>query len=163
MSHALFPGTFDPPTLGHLDLLERALRMFERVTVALAEHPEKRALLSVDERVELWRKVLEGRPGASVTRLTGLVVHGCRELGATHIVRGVRSGADFDYEVQMARTNRALMPSLDTLLLVPAPEYAHISSTLVRQIACMGGDVSPFVPRAVHEHLARRLGRAGGG
>jgi len=161
-SHALFPGTFDPPTLGHVDLVRRAHALFGRVTVALARNPDKHALCTLDERTELWRRILTPLPGTAVVALSGLVVEGCRELGCDVIVRGVRSGTDFDYEVQMARSNRAMLPSVDTVLLSPDPLYAHISSTLVRQIALLGGDLRPFVPREVQEFLAARLaaGRA---
>jgi pantetheine-phosphate adenylyltransferase len=162
--HALFPGTFDPPTLGHLDLVRRARALFGRVTVALAAHPEKRTWFGVDERAELWRGLIAALPaaeaeGLAVARLDGLVVDGATRLGCDLIVRGVRSGSDFDYEVQMARTNRSLPGSFETVLLVPAPEFAHISSTLVRQIAELGGDVSGFVPAAVLAAIRERTGQ----
>ncbi|TAJ24791.1 MAG: pantetheine-phosphate adenylyltransferase [Planctomycetota bacterium] len=156
-SHALFPGTFDPPTLGHVDLVRRALAQFGRVTVALARHPDKNALCTLDERLELWRRIAAGLPGTAVVPLAGLVVDGCRELGCNVIVRGVRSGTDFDYEVQMAQMNRAMHAGIDTVLLPPDPAFAHISSTLVRQIAALRGDVRPFVPREVQEFLAARF------
>lgn len=156
-SHALFPGTFDPPTLGHLDLIRRSCALFGRVTVAIADNPDKQTLFTAAERVELVQAVTADLPEVETVRLAGLVVDGCRELGANVIVRGVRSGTDFDYEVQMARTNRQLSPALDTVLLAPAPDWAHVSSTLVRQIAGMGGDVSGFVPPEVAARLAERL------
>jgi len=157
--HALFPGTFDPVTLGHLDILRRAQVLFDKVTVAVAANPDKRNLLGVEDRVELLRRSIDGLEGVTVTSLDGLVVDACRELGAGVIVRGVRSGKDYDYEVQMARTNRTLAGDVETVLLVPAPEHAHISSTLVRQIASLGGDVRAFVPTAVAETLAERYKR----
>lgn len=156
--HALFPGTFDPPTLGHLDLVGRAARLFGRVTVGLAEHHSKEAFFGADERLALWRACLSGLEGADVVLLRGLVVDACRELGCQVIVRGVRSGSDFDYEAQMAGTNRALAPAIETALLVTRPELAHISSTLVRQIASMGGDTSPLVPPPVAAALRARFG-----
>jgi pantetheine-phosphate adenylyltransferase len=159
-SHALFPGTFDPPTLGHVDLVRRSLALFGRVTVALAHNPGKSALLALDERLELWRQVAAELPGTQVVPLRGLVVAGCRELGCNVIVRGVRSGTDFDYEVQMAAMNRSMHAGIETVLLTPDPAYAHISSTLVRQIALLGGDFAPFVPPAVHAHLAARFAAA---
>jgi pantetheine-phosphate adenylyltransferase len=157
--HALFPGTFDPPTLGHLDLVRRAALAFARVTVGVAHHPEKQTLFSADERVELFRTALEqaGVRGVRVVKLEGLVVAACAELGAGVIARGVRSGSDLDYELPMAGTNRALAPHPETVLLPASPEHAHVSSTLVRQIAALGGDVSAFVPANVHEALARRF------
>jgi len=156
--HALFPGTFDPPTLGHLDLVERAARLFGRVTVALAEHPTKRALFDGEERVELLRSCVSGIEGVSVVFLEGLVIDACRELGCDVIVRGVRSGTDFDYEAQMAGTNRALLPGIETALFVTRVDLGHISSTLVRQIASMGGDASPLVPSEVSAALRARFG-----
>lgn len=158
-SHALFPGTFDPPTAGHIDLARRAARLFGRVTVAVADHPTKNALFSLEERLSLLEASLAGVEGARVARIAGLVVDACEELGATVVVRGVRSGTDFDYEVEMARTNRAMLPRIDTVLLTPSPELAHVSGTLVRQIASMGGDVGAFVPAPVAEALARRFPR----
>jgi pantetheine-phosphate adenylyltransferase len=157
--HALFPGTFDPVTLGHLDILRRAHELFEKVTVAVASNPDKRNLLGVEERVELLRSSTGDLSGVAITSLDGLVVDACQELGAGVIVRGVRSGTDYDYEVQMARTNRTLAKDVETVLIVPAPEHAHISSTLVRQIASLGGDVRAFVPTAVAETFEERYKR----
>jgi len=163
--HALFPGTFDPFTRGHQDLLARAARLFGRVTVAVARNPEKQSLFSPEERAELVRgavagleKDLGGR--IEVTLIPGLVVQACEDLGADVIVRGVRSGSDFDAEAQMARTNRALAPRIDTVLLAPAPELSHVSSTLVRQIASMGGDPAGLVPPNVAAALRARFPRA---
>jgi pantetheine-phosphate adenylyltransferase len=157
--HALFPGTFDPFTTGHLDLVRRAAALFGRVTVGIAAHPEKQHLFGVEERASLAREATAGIAGVSVCALEGLLVAACEAIGADVIVRGVRSGTDFDYEVQMARTNRALLPRIDTVLLVPDPNVAHVSSTLVRQIASMGGDVSHFVPPCVDRALRRRFAR----
>jgi pantetheine-phosphate adenylyltransferase len=157
--HALFPGTFDPFTLGHRDLVARAARLFGRVTVAVARNPEKQSLFSAEERAELARGAVSGIGEIEVTLIPGLVVQACEDLGADVIVRGVRSGTDFDFEVQMARTNRGLLPRVDTVLLAPAPELAHVSSTLVRQIASMGGDASGLVPPNVAQALHARFPR----
>lgn len=157
-THAVFPGTFDPPTLGHLDIVRRAAALFGRLTLALADHPTKSALFDADARIELLRRATAEIPGVSVVRLGGLLVEGCREVGATAIVRGVRCGTDFDYEVQMAHTNHELAPEVETVLLAPSPEVGHITSTLVRQIASLGGDVRPFVPTVVAEALRERFG-----
>lgn len=154
--HALFPGTFDPVTLGHLDLVRRASAAFDHVTVAVASHPTKRGLLGAKERLALLEEVLAELENVSVARLEGLVVDGCRAHGAHFILRGIRNAADVDYELQMARSNRALAPEIETVLFASSPEHAHISSTLVRQIAEMGGDLSSFVPPAVARALRRR-------
>lgn len=158
--HALFPGTFDPFTLGHLDLVARAARLFGRVTVGVARNPEKKSLFSDEERAELARSAVSGIGGIEVTLIPGLIVQACEELHADVIVRGVRSGTDFDFEVQMSRTNRTLLPRIDTVLLAPAPELSHVSSTLVRQIASMGGDPSGLVPPNVAKALRGRFPRA---
>jgi pantetheine-phosphate adenylyltransferase len=155
----LFPGTFDPITLGHLDLVQRARSLFARVVVGVAVHPAKEHLFDAAERVALAREVTADLPGVEVCVIEGLLVDACEAHDCRVIVRGVRGGADFDYEVAMARTNRELAPRTDTILLAPAPALAHISSTLVRQIASMGGDVSAFVPSAVARALGERFAR----
>ncbi|MCE9593493.1 MAG: pantetheine-phosphate adenylyltransferase [Planctomycetes bacterium] len=160
--HALFPGTFDPVTLGHVDLVRRAARVFERVTLAVATHPTKTGLLSVDERLVLLRDASSDLPNVDVVRLEGLVVDGCKSLGAGVILRGLRDGADVEYELQMARSNRAMAPEIETVLLAASPEHAHISSTLVRQIAALGGDLAPFVPKSVLTLLRKRRARPQG-
>ena len=151
--HALFAGTFDPFTRGHLDVVARARALFDRVTVGVAVNPEKKALFGAEERADLVRGAVRHLEGVEVVLIPGLVVQACRELGADVLVRGARSGTDFDFEAQMARTNRALLPSIETVLLVTAPELSHVSSTLVRQIATLGGDASSLVPGNVAEAL----------
>lgn len=158
MPHVLFPGTFDPPTLGHLDLIRRASALFGRVTVALAEHPTKSSLFTTEERVALLRECIEGVEGVAVARLEGLVIEACEALGCDAIVRGVRSGTDFDYEARMAWTNRSMLERIDTVLLPASPAVAHITSTLVRQIALMRGDTSKLVPGPVALLLRERYG-----
>ncbi|MEY2746397.1 MAG: hypothetical protein RL112_1439 [Planctomycetota bacterium] len=154
-SHAFFAGSFDPFTLGHLDLVRRSVALFGRVTVGIAHDPAKHGHFAIAERLELARASVAGFPGVDVVEVAGLAVDGARAAGADVLVRGVRSGTDFDYEIAMARTNRDLA-GLDTVLLVPEGEYAHVSSTLVRQIASRGGDASRFVPPPVAAALARR-------
>ena len=158
--HALFPGTFDPFTRGHLDLVARAQALFGRVTVGVARNPEKQSLFSAEERVELARVAVRGIPNVEAVLVPGLVVQACESLGADVIVRGVRGGTDFEFEVQMARTNRVLFPCIDTVLLAPAAEFAHVSSTLVRQIASLGGDASKLVPANVATALSARFPHA---
>lgn len=151
----LFAGSFDPATLGHLDLVERARRLSPRVVVGVAFHADKKTLFTVEERIELLQRSTKHLAGVEVVRIDGLVVDAAMELGVKVLVRGVRGGADFDFEVAMGRTNAELSPGIETILLAPAPRFAHVSSTLVRQIALAGGDASPFVPPAVAEALKK--------
>lgn len=155
--HAIFPGTFDPVTSGHVDLVERAARLFDHLTIAVAAHHDKRHILTVEERVALLEEVTRDLAHVDVVVLDGLLVEGARRLGATAIVRGIRSAADLEYERQLALTNRAMDAELDTVMLLSSSEHAHVSSTLVRQIARLGGDISPFVPPAVVTALAGRF------
>jgi len=155
--HALFPGSFDPPTLGHLDLVRRALGLFGRVSVAVAAHPGKQCLFTPEERAELLRAALGRVRGLEVCLVSGLTVEAARELECDVLVRGVRSGTDFDYELPMAHTNAVLLPGIETVLLAPRSEFVHISSTLVRQIAQLGGDVRPFVHSSTARAIARKL------
>ncbi|MEM9799672.1 MAG: pantetheine-phosphate adenylyltransferase [Planctomycetota bacterium] len=158
MEHrALFPGTFDPVTLGHLDLVERAATLFDRLTIGVAAHHDKQHVLGVDERVALLEEATAHLEHVDVVALGGLLVDGARRLGATAVVRGIRSAADLEYERQLALTNRAMAPELETVLLLSSPAHSHVSSTLVRQIARLGGDLSPFVPPAVVRALAGRF------
>ena len=156
--HAIFPGTFDPVTSGHVDLVERAARLFDHLTIAVAAHHDKRHILTVEERVALLEEVTRDLAHVAVVVLDGLLVDGARRLGATAVVRGIRSAADLEYERQLALTNRAMDAQLDTVMLLSSSEHAHVSSTLVRQIARLGGDISPFVPPAVISALAGRFG-----
>ena len=156
--HALLPGTFDPVTLGHVDLVRRAAVLFDRVTLGVARNPSKRELLPLEQRVTLLREVLEDLDNVAVEVLDGLVVEGARRLGAGVVLRGARHAGDFEYEAQMARSNRAMDAEVDTLVLASSPEHTHISSTLVRQISEFGGDTSAFVPPAVARALERRRG-----
>ena len=156
---ALYPGTFDPITRGHEDLIRRTARLFDRVVVAVAESPKKTPLLALDERVELAREVLADMPRVTVTGYGGLTVEFAREQALTVIVRGLRSASDFEYEFQLAMMNSRLDPAVDTVLLTPRAEYTFISATLVREIAEHGGDVSPFVHPRVAERLREKFGR----
>ncbi|MBL8862641.1 MAG: pantetheine-phosphate adenylyltransferase [Planctomycetes bacterium] len=149
----LYAGSFDPPTLGHLDLIERARRLAQRVVVGVAHHAGKQGLFTTEQRIELLRRATRGLQGVEVVRIDGLVVDAARRLGCAVLLRGVRGGADFDFETAMARTNAELAPGIETLLLAPSPAYAHVSSTLVRQITLAGGDAGRFVPPAVAEAL----------
>ena len=155
---AIYPGTFDPITNGHSDLVSRASRMFDRVLVAVAHNRFKQPFLSLEERVALAREVLEELANVEVCVLDGLLVDFARKRGARAILRGLRAVSDFEYELQLAGLNRKLAPDLETLFLTPAEPYAYVSSSLVREIASLGGDVGDFVAPVVLAALKRRVG-----
>jgi pantetheine-phosphate adenylyltransferase len=159
---AAYSGTFDPITFGHTDIIERASRMFPRVIVAVGLNPAKSPRFSIDERVELCRASVAQLKNVDVKPFSGLVVDFARENGVTVLVRGVRTVGDFDYEKQMAVMNRDLYPQLDTVMLVPKPEHAHLSSSLVREIAGLGAPIEKFVPAPVVPLLRERFGKKPG-
>jgi len=159
MVRALFPGSFDPVTLGHLDLVKRGLAMFESLAVGVAENISKASDFTLDERVEMLRDCLPTSPNLTVCTFSGLVVDFCRDQGYGVILRGLRSSSDFEYEFQMAQTNRQLAAAVETMLLMTDPSCSFISSSLIKDIARNDGDVSAFVPAAVVRRLQERLGR----
>jgi pantetheine-phosphate adenylyltransferase len=162
---ALCPGSFDPITLGHEDIVRRALSFADRVVVAVAHAPQqtRQAMFGVDERVALIGEVFAGEPRVEAAEFQGLLVDFARRRGATLVVRGVRSVADFEYEQQMAMMNRALLPGLETVFLAPAPAHSFVSATLVRQIAALGGEVDAFVSPAVLARIRARVAPVPGG
>lgn len=160
---AAYTGTFDPITNGHADVIRRAARLFPELIVAVANNSSKRSIFEPQERIELARAVLADLDNVSVVGTSGLVVDFAREQGVCVLVRGVRGVADYEYERQMAVMNAHLNPAVETVLLAPSPQFAHISSTLVREIALLGGDISGLVPAVVAEALARKSGSAGAG
>jgi pantetheine-phosphate adenylyltransferase len=147
--NAIFPGTFDPLTRGHEDLVRRAARLFTHVVVGVAASPRKGTLFSLDERVSLARAVLAPVANVSVVGFSSLLVHFAAEQSATVIVRGVRSVADFEYEQHMVGVNRTLNPDVEVVFLLPHPSDAFVSSTIVREVSLHGGDASPFVAPAI--------------
>ncbi|CAN5569685.1 pantetheine-phosphate adenylyltransferase [soil metagenome] len=158
MTTALYPGSFDPITLGHLDVIGRAAGLFDRLVVAVLRNPRKTPLLGVEERMAIIGEAIDEMAPGVVSRLEvaafdGLTVAYAREIGAHFIVRGLRAISDFESELQMAHTNRKLAPQIDTLFLMTALEHAYLSSTLVREIAAFGGDVSQMVPLAAIRRL----------
>ena len=157
MSGALYPGTFDPFTNGHEELVRRTARMFGRVVVAVAASPSKTPLFTLEERLELTREVLADLPECEVTGYDGLTVQVAREHNTGVIVRGLRAAGDFEFEFQLASMNRHLDSKTETVFLAPSESHVFISSTLVREIAAMHGDVSEFVHPAVNKALAKRL------
>ena len=158
MRSVVYPGTFDPITNGHTDLILRAARLFDRVMVAVAADTGKTPTFSTEERLDLVRKVLGDHPHVEITAFSGLLVTFAREQGVGVIMRGLRAVSDFEYEFQLAGMNRRMAPDLETLFLTPAEQYAYISSSLVREIARLRGDVSDFVAPAVQAALRRRFG-----
>lgn len=158
---AIYPGTFDPITNGHVDLAARAAPLFERLIVAIAESPAKGPAVPLDDRIELARIALAGIPNIEVRGFDTLLATFVREVGAGVLLRGLRAVSDFEYEFQLASMNRHLIPEVETLFLTPAEQYSFISSTLVREVARLGGDVTGFVHPAVAEALRRRYGNGG--
>lgn len=157
---AFYPGTFDPVTNGHVDLLKGALAIADKVVVGIGVNPSKSPLFSLAERkamvADMIKSLKKDAARASLASFEGLAVDAARAAGATLLIRGLRDGNDFEYEMQMAGTNRVLAPGLQTVFLPSDPTVRHITATLVRQIAAMGGDVTPFVPLAVARRIARR-------
>jgi len=161
---ALYAGTFDPLTNGHVDILESAFRLCDRLVIAIGVHPSKDPMLSVDDRLELIERVAmplgeRAGVGIEISTFDNLVVDFAREVGATILIRGLRDGTDLDYEMQMAGMNGTMAPWLQTVFLPAHPEARHITATLVRQIAQMGGEIGPFVPPPVAERIRKRLTR----
>jgi pantetheine-phosphate adenylyltransferase len=156
---AAYSGTFDPVTFGHTDIIRRAARMFPRLLVAVSLNPGKNPSFMIGERVDLCRESVADLKNVEVKPFDGLIVDFARDNDVTVLVRGVRSVGDFDYEKQMAVMNRDLYPKLDTVMLVPAPEHAHLSSSLVRELASLGAPIEKFVPKPVVAVLRERFGR----
>lgn len=157
MNTALYPGTFDPITKGHTDLAERASRLFDRVVVAVAASPKKNPAFPLEQRVELAREVLSHLPNVEVVGFSSLLAHFVKDVDANILLRGLRAVSDFEYEFQLANMNRQLAPQVESLFLTPSEKYSYISSTLVREIAALGGDVTQFVHPAVHQALLTRF------
>lgn len=164
MTVAILPGSFDPITNGHLDLLERGLKMFERVIVAILNNNAKTPLFSAEERQELIHKSLQGRDldldRIEVETFEGLLVEYAQERGAKVIIRGLRAVSDFEYELQMAMMNRNLAPDLETVFLMPQNVYSYLSSRMVKNVASLGGDISNLVPEPIDHALKTRFGHS---
>jgi pantetheine-phosphate adenylyltransferase len=156
VTHAVCPGSFDPPTLGHLDIIGRAARIFDSVTVAVLVNPEKTGLFSTAERLELLRSTTSAWPNVDVDSFTGLLVDYCGRRRITAIVKGLRAVSDFDYELQMAQMNSGLA-DVDTLFIPTTPAHSFLSSSLVKQVARYGGDVAALLPPEVNAALLRKL------
>lgn len=159
MRSAIYPGSFDPVTTGHWDLIQRAAKLVDRLVVAVLHNPSKTPAFTVDERVEMLRELVKGLPQVEITSFHGLLVDFAKAQNAQVIVRGVRAFSDFEYEFQMALMNRKLAPELETVFLMPKEKYSAVSSRLVREIGGMGGNLSELVPEVLRERIANRLGK----
>lgn len=156
MKIAVYPGSFDPVTNGHLDVIERACELFQKVIVAVIRNPEKQSLYTLSERVKLLRDALQNNKKVVVDSFDGLLVKYAQRKRAGVIVRGLRAVSDFDYEFQMALTNRKLAPKIETIFFMTDAKYSYLSSSLVKQIASLGGDVSSLAPKAVMSVFKKR-------
>lgn len=152
----VYPGTFDPFTHGHVDIIERAAKMFEHVIVAVAESKIKTPMLSIEARVTLAKKILKHLDNVEVESFNGLTINFAKAKRAKLILRGLRDASDLNYEFQLADMNRKMMPTIETIFLLPSPEYANVSATVIREIAMMGGDLSPFVHPEVAAALQKK-------
>ena len=159
---AVYPGTFDPITLGHEDLARRASRLFDRVILAVADSRAKKPFFALDERVEMAREVLKDLPNVEVMGFSGLLMRFVQEQGARVVVRGLRAVSDFEYEFQLAGMNRGMYPDVETIFLTPGEQFMFISATIVREISVFGGDTSKFVPPLVGERLKVKIKQLGG-
>ena len=163
MVRAVFPGTFDPIHLGHIDIVERASRLFDEVIIAVYDRPLKSLLFPPEQRIALVKRSLENNPKITVSGYGGLTVEFCRSVGARVIVRGLRVFSDFEYEFRMALANHRLAPEIELVALITAEEHTFLSSTTVREIASLGGDVSSMVPTHVEAALKKRFSELGDG
>ena len=155
--NALFPGTFDPPTNGHVDLIQRGSKLFEHLTVAILTNPIKNPLFTVEERVEMLTEATQSMDNVSVATFDGLMVDFARQLGAMAVLRGIRAISDYEHEFQMALMNRRLAPEIETVFLQPAGRYSFISSRMLKEVFSFGGDVTGLVPPNVLKRLRGRI------
>ena len=158
MSLAIYPGSFDPITNGHLDILKNASEIFDEVIIAVAYNGQKKSFLSTQERVDLIKDCVKGIPNVKVDSFSGLTVDYAKKNGANVLIRGLRAVSDFEYEMQLSQTNSSLCEEVKTVFLTTKPEYNFISSTNIREILNIGGDISKFVPENVNEFLTRKHG-----
>ncbi len=157
MQRAVYPGTFDPMTMGHVDLVKRASKLFDSVIIAIASSDSKKPMFSLEERIEIGNKIFVDDPKVEVVGFSGLLVNFAKENDANILIRGLRVVADFEYEFQLANMNRAMSPDIESVFLTPKEEYSYISSSLVKEIATMGGDVTRFVDPVTLEALNQKI------
>jgi pantetheine-phosphate adenylyltransferase len=154
---ALYPGTFDPPTNGHIDLIQRGAKIFDHLTVAILVNPVKNPLFTVEERVEMLKEATAGAANVSIATFDGLMVEFARHIGASAVLRGIRAISDYEHEFQMALMNRRLAPEIETVFLQPAGRYSFVSSRMVKEVFSFGGDISGLVPSNVVKRLRARI------
>ena len=157
MLRAIYPGSFDPVTYGHLDIIRRSCKIVDELVVGVLNNNAKMPLFSVEERVKILEKATKNLPNVEIRSFSGLSVEFARQCGAKVIIRGLRAITDFEYELQMAQTNRVLAPDIDTMFLTTSLEYAYLSSTTVKEVAAFGGNISKFVPEFVVEEVHRKF------
>ena len=157
MSKALYPGTFDPITLGHIDIIERALNLFDEIIIAIATSDSKTPLFSLEERIEQIETIFKGNKNVRAIGFTGLIVDLAKQEEVTMLIRGLRAVSDYEYEFQLANMNRAMSPEIESVFLTPKAKFSFLSSTLVREIASMGGKVSAFVDPVIEQALKKRF------
>jgi pantetheine-phosphate adenylyltransferase len=160
MRRAVCPGSYDPPQLGHLDVIGRVAALFDEVVVAVLVNKSKKSLFTVDERMEMLAEVVKPWPNVRIDSFHGLLVDYCRDHDVHAIVKGLRGGGDFDYELQMAQMNQRLS-GVDTLFMSTSPEYSYVSSSLIKEVATYGGDVAHLLPESVHRRLLERIAERG--
>jgi pantetheine-phosphate adenylyltransferase len=163
ITRAIYPGSFDPLTLGHIDIIHRARQLFDSLIVAVAQNEAKRPLFSADERISMIKESLRDATNITVKKLDGLLVDFARAEDAFVVIRGLRAVSDFEFEFQMALMNRSLQPRLETIFLTPKEEYTFLSSRIVKEVGRLGGDVSPFVPASVALRLREKFSQGEGG
>lgn len=154
---AMYPGSFDPVTNGHVDVVKRAVRLFDELVVAVGQNTAKAAVFSVEERLQHLRLTCGDIPGVRITSYSGLLAHAVKDFKATAVVRGLRAVSDFEWEFQMALMNRELEPDCETIFLMPSPAFSYLSSTMIREIARLHGDITPFVPAAIAADVMRKM------
>ncbi len=157
MQRAVYPGTFDPMTMGHVDLVRRASKLFDSVIIAIASSDSKKPMFSLEERIEIGNQIFADDPKVEVVGFSGLLVNFAKDNDANILIRGLRVVADFEYEFQLANMNRAMSPDIESVFLTPKEEYSYISSSLVKEIATMGGDVTRFVDPVTLDALNQKI------
>ncbi len=154
---AIYPGSFDPITNGHLDVIERSLTIFDEIEVSVIKNPSKKALFSTRERVEMIKSALKNYKGVKVSSFDGLLVEYAKKMGANTIIRGLRAVSDFEYEFQMALMNRRMAPEIKSVYLMPSPEFTFLSSSLIKEVCSLGGNIKDLVPETVEKNLLEKL------